>query len=567
MKNFTRFYKPILLSVCFILLLYITFPSLNPLDNRMFNFHDITQAGRINEFVLNLSSGKIPPRLAPEFSFNQGFPLFNFYAPFAYWIAALIYFLGVSVIGSLKLSFFLAFVLSFFTMLWFLRKLFDFIPSLLGATLYVTSTYFATEIMIRGNLAEVWYLALLPLVFSLLITNSKIPTRRNFFLTTIILFFTFTVHNIFSLLSVLIFIGFALLLPNKKSNILAIMLSLLLGSYFLLPALTETSFTQIKSLIKSYSYQDHFLCAWQLWKSNGWNFGSSLPGCGGDQLSFKLGKLNLILGLLGLLFLFFRMFIYKHKNTIQKISLFIGFLFVFSLFLTLSYSNPIWDLFSPVMALFQFPWRFLIFGMVGVAFFGAYFFHFIKIPFKNILMIIIIIVSFVTARKYLIKPMYSYAEYNTKYNSNSTLTQELAFMMPEYISANTNYGYWSSFDPALPSSKSINFNYSLPVETKQKIIVEKNSHFEKRVSVLNHGKVIVNVQYFPFWKIYINNKQANIEKFDKLGRPILQVDKPSTILIRYEQTPIEKTGNSMTIFGFLLLFIIVYKRSVYEKII
>ena len=228
MKYLRRFYKHILLSACFLLLLYITQPSLNPLDNTMFDFHDLTQAGRINQFALNLSEGQIPPRLAPEFSFNQGFPLFNFYAPFAYWVTTSINLLGVSVMSSLRLSFFLAFTFSFFTMFTLLRRLFNFLPSLLGATLYVTSTYFATEIMIRGNLAETWYLALLPLSLSLLISNSKKFTRKSFFFTTIILFFIFTVHNVFSLLSVGLFIVFSLLLPNKRINFVTIALALLL---------------------------------------------------------------------------------------------------------------------------------------------------------------------------------------------------------------------------------------------------------------------------------------------------------------------------------------------------
>jgi len=557
MKYLLRYYKQILLGACFLLLLFIARPSLNPLENTMFDFHDLTQAGRINQFALSLREGHVPPRLAPEFSFNQGFPLFNFYSPFAYWMTTSIHLLGVSVMSSLKLSFFLAFILSFFTMFVFLRRLFNFLPSLLGATLYVTSTYFATEIVIRGNLAETWYLALLPLSLALLISNSKKFSSKNFFFTTIILFFTFTVHNVFSLLSVALFTIFSLLLPNKRVNLVAIALSLLLGSYFLLPALTETSFIQINSLIKGYNYQDHFLCAWQLWNSNGWHFGSSLPGCDNDMMSFKLGKLNLILGVAGFLLLLYRLIRGEKNDMTKRISIFMGIFFASSLFLTLNYSRPVWDLLSPVMALFQFPWRFLIFGMVGLSFFGAYLFHYVKFPLKNVLIVLIIVLSFVTARKYLIKPMYSYSDYNSKYNSKTYIAEKLAYIMPEYISSNTNYNYWSTFDPAQPTWQKIDYDYSLPVQSKQSLSVEKNNPFEKIIRTLEPAELVLNIQHFPYWKIYVDNKEVGITKFDKLGRPIIKLNKPAQVHMAYKQTPMEQTGNALTILGFVILGVIV----------
>ncbi len=550
MKYFIRFQKHILLSACLLLLLIIALPSLNPLENTMFDFHDLTQAGRINQFALNLREGRIPPRLAPEFSFNQGFPLFNFYAPFAYWVTTSFHLLGISVMSSLKLSFFLAFTLSFFTMFIFLRRLFSFLPSLLGATLYVTSTYFATEIMIRGNLAETWYLVLLPLALSLLISNSKKFSRRVFFWTTLILFFSFTVHNVFSLLSVGLFTIFSFLLPNKKVNLISISLALVLGSYFLLPALTETSFIQINSLIKGYNYQDHFLCAWQLWNSNGWHFGSSMPGCDNDLMSFKLGKLNLLLGTFGFLLLLYQSFRQNKNDLIKRVSIFMGVLFTLSIFLTLNYSQPVWDLFSPVMSLFQFPWRFLVFGMVGSSFLGAYLFHYLKLPFKSILIVLIILISFVTARKYLIKPMHSYTAYNAKYNSTTYITKELAFMMPEYISSNTNYNYWSAFDS------------KLPLRSDQLVDLDKNGLFEKKFHTSGPAQIVINIQYFPYWKVFVEDKEVRITKFDKLGRPVLKLSKPSQVRVTYIQTPIEQTGNFLTIIGFVLLGIIVYRKKI-----
>ena len=89
---------------------------LNPLDPRMFNFHDDTQASRIQQMALNIKTGHIPPRLAPTLSYGLGFPVFNFYAPFSYQITTGFHLLGMSVPMALKFSFFLSVILSFVTM-------------------------------------------------------------------------------------------------------------------------------------------------------------------------------------------------------------------------------------------------------------------------------------------------------------------------------------------------------------------------------------------------------------------------------------------------------------------
>jgi hypothetical protein len=70
----------LILSLAFVIF-FLGNKALNPLNGKMFNYHDDTQAARIQQFVLNLKSLKIPPRIAPTFSNRLGFPVFNFYAP------------------------------------------------------------------------------------------------------------------------------------------------------------------------------------------------------------------------------------------------------------------------------------------------------------------------------------------------------------------------------------------------------------------------------------------------------------------------------------------------------
>jgi len=187
--------------------------ELNPFDSSMFIGHDETQAARVLEFSFNIQKGIIPPRIAPHFSFNLGYPIFNYYAPTAYWITSFIHLAGIGVAQSLELSFILALGIGGIGMYLFLNKYFDKYAGLIGALAYISSPFIATEIFVRSNVAEMWFFALFPLTLYLLSTVNN----RRLFLTAIILSFLLTSHNIFSLVVIPILILYAFILKERKA--------------------------------------------------------------------------------------------------------------------------------------------------------------------------------------------------------------------------------------------------------------------------------------------------------------------------------------------------------------
>ena len=72
--------------------------------------------------------------------------------------------------------------------------------------------------------------------------------------------------------------------------------------------------------------------------------------------------------------------------------------------------------------------------------------------------------------------------------------------------------------------------------------------------------ILINIHYFPYWQIFINHLRYFPDKFDSLGRPIINLKLPSAIVVKYEQTMIEKIGNIISIITFIGLFII-YKTK------
>lgn len=513
--------------------------TLNPFDPRMFDFHDDTQPARVQQFVKNITSGVIPPRVGPDFSQGLGFPVFNFYAPTSYWITASLNLIGIPIPLAVKASFLLAVILSFVAMYLLLKRFFSNEASLLGGVVYASSLWIAIEIFIRGNLGEIWFLVLFPLSLYILHLHSEKKSKHTFFLTVFILSALFTVHNVLSLVSLFLIVLFILLLPHKKQLLLAFVISLTLSSYFLLPGLVESRSTYASYVAEKTNYHDHFLCAWQIWSAPHWEFGGSGPGCDTDTMPFTLGKLHIILGFLGIITFLIR---FKYEKNQRKLFLFLLLVGIFSLFLTTYQSSFIWDLLSPVFSLFQFPWRFLVFGSFLFAFFAGYLVHTLPIPYKKIVVTLLIGIFLFNSGKYFSKPwLYSIDEYNNNLASNKFIGQKAAYHMAEYLPKTVNYAFWRS------------------IENKP-FKVKKPGGFQKEYIIEHTGFTTVDVHYFPFWQIEINGKNVIPDKFDLLGRPQIYAQNQDRITVFYRETLMEKMGNLITLATLLFLIsILIYK--------
>jgi len=548
---------------------------LNPLDPRMFNFHDDTQAARIEQMTVNLKSGHIPPRLAPTISYGLGFPVFNFYAPFSYQITTGFHLLGMSIPMALKFSFFLSVVLSFVTMFLLLQTFFGFLPSILGGIAYASSLWFAVEIFVRGNLAECWFLVLFPLSLYLLVLNARKSSKYLIAFSVLIITFTLTVHNVFSLLSLVIFSLFILFFKNKKRNFFILILGLLLSSYFLIPALSELKLTYAAQNAMRAHYEDHFLCVEQIWSSLKWEYSGSTAGCTDDGMPFILGKIHIVLGTFGMIIFLFDLFNKKIKKfASKKASLFILILTGLSLFMTTYQSAFIWGILSSVLALFQFPWRFLVFGMFGFAYFSAYLFNRLELRYARIAfvsVIIVIILLLFTSTKFFSKPwLMSYDEYANAYMSENYISRTVAYNMAEYLPRTANYDYWRSFDSQIHPGKDllVGVTQNAPVEIQDISLIKivKNDPFSKIVSINKPSEIKINIHYFPFWEIKINGVRIIPNKFDLLGRPIVILSQPSTIAITYKETFLEIISNIISLIALIIIGMLIFYKPLWNKL-
>jgi len=140
---------------------------------------------------------------------------------------------------------------------------------------------------------------------------------------------------------------------------------------------------------------------------------------------------------------------------------------------------------------------------------------------------------------------------------NVYLNKVVAYNIREYVPRDIDYEYWHYLNPLEVEHKEIPFDYTAPLETDLSYDIIKNDTFLKQFVFNESGSAIINIHYFPFWNISINNEKVIPTEFDRLQRPIVSLNTPSTLTVQYQQTVVEKTANTITVLVFFSLLMYV----------
>src|ERR1035437_7787538 len=130
-----------------------------------FPIHDNTQAQRVFEMTKSLKDGMFPVRWVADLGFGFGYPIFNFYAPFAYYVGSAINILGLDLSFSTKLMMAFGIIFSGFSMYLLAKEIWGKSGGVVSALLYVFVPYHAVDVFVRGDVAEFWAYAFIRLVF------------------------------------------------------------------------------------------------------------------------------------------------------------------------------------------------------------------------------------------------------------------------------------------------------------------------------------------------------------------------------------------------------------------
>src|SRR3989304_8222601 len=96
-----------------LIVLILSFFSIKPLlMSGFFPIHDDTQVARVYEMGKALSDGMFPVRWVSDLGYGYGYPIFNFYAPLAYYIGGFFNLIGFDALVATKIMFALGILLS-----------------------------------------------------------------------------------------------------------------------------------------------------------------------------------------------------------------------------------------------------------------------------------------------------------------------------------------------------------------------------------------------------------------------------------------------------------------------
>ena len=120
---------------------------------------------RALEFREVLAAAAIWPRLAPTLFYGYGYPVFDFYSPALYYLAAGLQILGLNAAGALKGIAWLCLILPGLSAYLYARSYLAPLPAGLCGVLYLAAPYHLLDLYHRGDYPQALAYALIPLLF------------------------------------------------------------------------------------------------------------------------------------------------------------------------------------------------------------------------------------------------------------------------------------------------------------------------------------------------------------------------------------------------------------------
>ena len=350
-----------------ILLFLLSIPSFSALIRQgYFPMHDDMQAMRLLQIDKCVKDGQFPCRWVPDMGYGYGYPQFNYYAPFPYYIMESVHLLGFSYLDSVKASFIFSVFVGAIGMYILGKKLWGETGAFISTIIFIYAPYRALDMYVRGAVGEFWALSILPFIFWSSLKVIEEDKKARFWLALFIAALL-TSHNITTLVFIPVFLAWVLYLTffalqnstlSVKSFVKEISFGFLWGflisSFFIIPAYIEKSYVHVETLLQGYfNYKGHFASIGQLLFSTYWGFGSSETGSF-DDLSLSIGILTWTIPVSSL----FVLFLLKKWKSL-KLTLFLVSIGFISLFLIHPKSEIIWSNVT-ILHYLQFPWRFLV---------------------------------------------------------------------------------------------------------------------------------------------------------------------------------------------------------------
>ena len=526
-----------------LLLLIFTYWTVKPLfAPGYFSMHDDTQVARVIVMGKALRNGEFPVRWVSDLGYGYGYPLYNFYGPLPYYFGGALYAAGVDAVVATKAMMTVGMMLAAVLMYVLVQACFGRLSGILAGILYAFAPYHAVQLYVRGAVGELWAYAMLPLVFLGIFLVSTSSRRKNgvwiggVALAGIILSHTISGYMTVGFYLIGLAIYSLILLFGKRFHSLFIIhhLALLsvglgLSAFFWLPAIAEMGYTNVAGQIgATANFRDHFVCIPQLWNSL-WGYGGSAPGCI-DGMSFKTGKLHIILAILGAGLGFYSV----------RLFVIIG---ISSVFMVLGVSREIWDS-IPGFAYVQYPWRFLTAVAFSVSVLGGSVLFWIRWRWAKIGTFAMLLIAILGLNTKLFIPQMTHDKPSDFYESSEELLWRVSKVSDEYLppSFQKPESFGGVAREILPSDS----NRGLAVETE----INTETYTKLHINTQAPMNVTLNRVYFPGWQYWVNGRRQKDTIIN--GLPHISIPMGNSVVeARFGSTPVRVIGNMLSIFAVL----------------
>jgi len=506
------------------IVLVLSFWAVRPLfHSGFFPVHDDTQVARVQQMTQALADGQFPVRWVADLGYGFGYPIFNFYAPLAYYVGTLFTFLGFTALAATKIMIALGIVLAGIFMYFLAREFWGQTGGVIAGLFYVYAPYHAVDIYVRGTVGELWAMAFLPLVFFGLWRIFQ-KEKTGVIIGGLGFAAVILSHNLTALMVLPFILPFMIRYPRFA------FLALGLSAFYWLPALAEMNLTKVLGQIGGGAdFRDHFVYWDQLWASP-WGFGGSAPGRL-DGMSFMVGKLHFLV-------IFISLFLVTRK----KLLIFPLIAFGLAVFLTTQSSELIWKAIPP-LAFVQYPWRFLVLAVFAASFAAggiATAFKKFTLPVSGVLLFTLLILN----TKYF-QPQSFNGLTSAEYTAEEKIKWETSRISDEYLPK----------DFPTPTSRDDVAWEKLAILSGQASLNHLNlrSHqYNFDLSAQTPTEVLINVAYFPGWKVWVNGNETDPAIVDGKIR-LSFVPGDYQVVLKFTNTSIRTLANLMTLISILVL--------------
>jgi hypothetical protein len=546
-----------------VLVVVLTIPTVTSLFRPgTFAMHDDMQAMRVNEMVKCIKDFQIPCRWVPNMGYAYGYPQFNYYGPFSYYVMSATNLLGVGVFDSVKVGFILSLILGNIAMFFLGSALWGRWGGLFSTLIYAYAPYRASDLYSRGAMGESWAFVFIPLVILASFNLAKAFTIKRSAILALFFGLLICSHNISTLIfsPALVILFLVFLFQNKKLKInketvihvlkfgLSLVWGGLIAGFFFLPVVFEKQFAHTETMLGGYfDYRAHFVTVVQLFASTFWGVGSSVLGPH-DDLSFFFGPIMLVVVIASLIIAFLKLFKKDNNVFLYVITFFI--LGLFSAFMSHEKSSFIWTLLPPLVYL-QFPWRFLVLGnvffamMAGSLLVGQKTKNAIVISGATLIFLILLNLSFFVPSKWF----------------NITLSEKFSGPTWDKQMTTSIYDYLPIFATHPPTSPAPD----LPEVSNgfaDYLYFTKGTNWQ-RFTIQNSEDTTVKLRLFDFpgWIVKVDGKKVEIDHNNELGLITFKVTSGEHLVYaKLTDTPVRLLGNILTIIFLPLSIYFIVKR-------